>query len=98
LKKNNLIYLIVYRYFEYQLDIKLNKEGEMNMKTTRKSKPYGHKDLVSLKLHGFKQTEEQFGLLQDFEMAAGFYDARDSWNQMLIKTMSNMRLSCQFFS
>ena len=69
------------------------------MKTTKNGKPYGRsKELVHVKLHGFKRSEEQFGIPQDFEMAAGFYDAGDSWNQMLIKTMSNMRVSCQFFS
>ncbi len=69
------------------------------MKPTRKNQQFGYKnDKVNVRLHGFKQSEEQFGTPQDFEMAAGFYDAGDSWNQMLIKTMSNMRLSCQFFN
>lgn len=69
------------------------------MKTTRKNQHFGYKsDVVNVRLHGFKRSEEQFGTPQDFEMAAGFYDAGDSWNQMLIKTMSNMRLSCQFFN
>lgn len=55
-------------------------------------------EVVAVKMHGFKRTEEQFGMPQDFEMAAGFYDASDNWNQMLIRTMNNMRLSCQFFN
>jgi hypothetical protein len=68
------------------------------MNSTRKSKRQknGHA-VASVRLHGFQSAQEQFSVAHDFEMAASFYDHRDSWNQMLINTMSNMRVSCQFF-
>ena len=68
------------------------------MKSTRKGRTRTGKVDVAVRMHGFKRSEEQFGIPQDFEMAAGFYDASDSWNQMLIRTMHNMRLSCQYFN
>ena len=69
------------------------------MKSTRNTRQFQRSGtMVQVRMHGFKRTEEQFGIPQDFEMAAGFYDASDSWNQTLIKTMSNMRLCCHFFS
>jgi len=68
------------------------------MKTARKSKrSTGTHAVVAVRLHGFAPAQEQFAVAHDFEMAAGFYDHRDSWNQMLISTMNNMRVSCQFF-
>ena len=68
------------------------------MKGSRRSSTHTGKLEVAVRMRGFKRSEEQFGMPQDFEMAAGFYDASDSWNQMLIRTMHNMRLSCQFFN
>lgn len=69
------------------------------MKSTRKVKSVGENfEIAAVKLHGFRRSEEQFRMPQEIEMSADFYDANDSWNQMLIKTMHNMRLSCQFFN
>jgi hypothetical protein len=69
------------------------------MKTTKRNKrQVGQHSVVAMRLHGFAPAQEQFAVAQDFEMAAGFYDHRDSWNQMLINTMHNMRVSCQFFN